>query len=80
MAEKSAGLATQHAVSMGHHACCFRDRRVERKRRLDGGVLGFVGSGFSFPRFGLDEQCEDDMFAETVMTGMNVTGVDLTGA
>lgn len=70
MAEKSARLATQHAISMGHHTCCFRDRHADRKRRLDDGVLGF-GSGFPMLRLGLVEQCEDDIFAETVATGAN---------
>ena len=70
MAEKSARLATQHAVSMGHHTCCFRDRHADRKRLLDDGVLGF-GSGFPMLRLGLDEQCEDDMFAETFATCVN---------
>ena len=70
MAEKSARLATQHAVSMGHHTCCFRDRHADRKRRLDDGVLGF-GSGFAMLRLGLVEQCEDGILAETVATGVS---------
>ena len=74
MAENSARLATQHAVSMGHHACCFRDRHADRKRRLDGGVLAFFGSGFSLPRLGLVDRCEDDMFAEAVKTGVDLIG------
>lgn len=74
MAENNARLATQHAASMGHHTCCFRDRHADRKRRLDGGVLGFFGSGFSLPRLGLVERCEDDMFAEAVMTGVDLMG------
>ena len=29
IAKKNARLATQHAISIGHHECCFRDRHVE---------------------------------------------------
>lgn len=74
MAENSARLATQHAISMGHHTCCFRDRHADRKRRLDGGVLGFFWSSFSLPGLGLVEQGEDDMFAEAVLTGVDLVG------
>lgn len=66
MAEKSARLATQHASSMGHHTCCFRDRHADRKRRLD--------NAFSLPGLGLVEQGEDDMFAEAVLTGVDLVG------